>query len=302
MKKRVLLPSAFVSLLSCLVAYALLANSEVHAQRERVVGPSVKQTASVTKVETRNAAFSRAAVTNSKLRSSLQWAFGGKTQTGWDIYVPLISNTIGTDSGPDSDEFATAISKWQSKSGLPETGIVDSATLETFTRYWQSRRLGRAGLSSADALLSAPIVEFYDPTRAPDLLQLEKETYAAYRRMIAAAAADLKHELKLTPRGDLDPNEKFLRIVSAYRSPEYQAALRKKEPNAGRAALAKNSPHSTGHALDIYVGGEPVKTLDSNRLIQVQTPAYKWLVKNAHRFGFYPYFYEPWHWEYVPGR
>jgi D-alanyl-D-alanine carboxypeptidase len=302
MKKRVLLPSAFVSLISCLAAYGFLTNVEVHAQRERVVGPSVKQTASVKKIETTNAAFTQAATTNAKLRSSLQWAFGGKSQTGWDIYVPLISHAIGTESGPDSGEFAAALARWQANSGLSQTGVLDNTTLETFTRYWQSRRLGRAGLSSEDALLSAPIIEFFDPTREPDLLQLEKETYAAYRRMIAAAAADLKQELKLTPSGDLAPNEKFLRIVSAYRSPEYQAALRKKEPNAGRAALAKNSPHSTGHALDIYVGGDPVKTLDSNRLIQIQTPAYKWLVKNAHRFGFYPYFYEPWHWEYVPGR
>lgn len=302
MKKRVLLPSAFVSLLSCIAAYTLLTDVDVYGQRERIAGPSVRQTASVMKIEPRNVAFSKAASANARLRSSLQWSFGGKAQTGWDIYVPLISHTIGTESGPDSDEFAAAVSKWQSKSGLPETGVLDSSTLETFTRYWQSRRLGRAGLSSSDALLTAPIVEFFDPTRAPDLLQLEKETYASYRRMIAAAAADLKHQLKLTPSGDLAPNEKFLRIVSAYRSPEYQAALRKKEPGAGRVALAKNSPHSTGHALDIYVGGEPVKTLDSNRMIQVQTPAYKWLVKNAHRFGFYPYFYEPWHWEYVPGR
>jgi hypothetical protein len=302
MKKRVLLPSAFISLLSCIAAYTLLTDVDVYGQRERIAGPSVRQTASVMKIEPRNAAYSKAASANARLRSSLQWSFGGKAQTGWDIYVPLISHTIGTESGPDSDEFATALSKWQSKSGLPETGVLDTSTLETFTRYWQSRRLGRAGLSSDDALLTAPIVEFFDPTRAPDLLQLEKETYAAYRRMVAAAAADLKHELKLTPSGDLAPNEKFLRIVSAYRSPEYQAALRKKEPGAGRVALAKNSPHSTGHALDIYVGGEPVKTLDSNRMIQVQTPAYKWLVKNAHRFGFYPYFYEPWHWEYVPGR
>ena len=118
--------------------------------------------------------------------------------------------------------------------------------------------------------------------------------------MIAAAAKDLGNELKFTTTGELAEGEKFLRIVSAYRSPEYQAALRKKEPNAGRAALAKNSPHSTGQALDIYVGGEPVSTKDHNRLLQVQTPAYHWLVKNAHRFGFYPYFYEPWHWEYVP--
>ena len=301
MKKRVLFPAASVSLFSCLVAYLLLGDIDVYAQRERVVGPSIKQTASVAKVENRSSAFSRAATENARLRSSLQWTFGGKTQTGWTIYVPLISHAIGTESGADTSEFALALSNWQSKAGLPETGILDTATLETFTRYWQSRRLGRFGLTSTDSLLAAPITEFFDPTRSPDLLQLERETYAAYKRMIAAAAKDLKHELKVTPAGELDANEKFLRIVSAYRSPEYQESLRRKEPNAGRAALAKNSPHSTGHALDIYVGGEPVKTLDSNRLIQVQTPAYKWLVKNAHRFGFYPYFYEPWHWEFVPG-
>ena len=303
MKKRVLLPSAAVSLFSCLLAYAMLAGFDVSAQeRSRVAGPMVKQTASVMKVERNTPAFKMAALENAKLRSALSWTFSGKTQTGWNIYVPLISQTIGVDSGPDTPEFALGVSNWQSSAGLPETGVVDEATLETFKKYWQSRRLGRFGLSADDNLFSAPIAEFFDPTRSPDMLQLERETYAAYKKMIAAAAKDLQHELKLTKDGELAPEEKFLRIVSAYRSQEYQDALRKKEPNAGRGALAKNSPHSTGHALDIYVGGEPVKTLDSNRLIQVQTPAYKWLVKNAHRFGFYNYFYEPWHWEYVPGK
>jgi zinc D-Ala-D-Ala carboxypeptidase len=303
MKKRVLFPAAAVSLFSCLVAYLTLSSVVSAQERQRISGPSVKQTASVTKVETANtSAFSRAATENARLRNSMPWPFGGKTQIGWNIYVPLISHTIGTDAGSDSPEFALAVSEWQSKSGIEATGIVDQATLETFTKYWQSRRLGRAGLMSTDSLLSAPIVEFYDPTRDADLLQLEKDTYAAYKKMIAAASKDLKSELRFTPTGELAPEEKFLRIVSAYRSPEYQAELRRKEPGAGRAALAKNSPHSTGHALDIYVGGEPVKTVDWNRMIQVQTPAYKWLVKNAHRFGFYPYFYEPWHWEYVPAK
>lgn len=303
MKKRVLIPSIAVSIFSSLIAIFFFTDADVYAQRERVVGPYVKQTAAVSKIESNRAsAFGRAAAENAKLRGSLQWTFGGKTQTGWDIYVPLIAHTIGTESGPDSIEFALALSEWQGKAGVPQTGILDSETLGTFTKHWQSQRLGRFGLTSSDILLSAPVAEFFDPTRSPDLLQLERETYAAYKRMIAAAAKDLRNELKLTKDGQLAPEEKFLRIVSAYRSPEYQAALRKREPNAGRAALAKNSPHSTGHALDIYVGGEPVRTLDSNRLIQVQTPAYKWLVKNAHKFGFYPYFYEPWHWEYVPGR
>src|SRR5258707_428721 len=64
--------------------------------------------------------------------------------------------------------------------------------------------------------------------------------------------------------------------------------------------LAVNSPHFTGRALDLYVGGDPVDTGDANRAVQVNTPVYKWLVKNADKFGFYPYYYEPWHWEYKP--
>ena len=302
MKVRVLFPSAVVSVLACLIAYAAISETDVYAQRARVAGPSVKQTASVTKRETSSSMFGRAAAENTRLRNSLQWTFGGKTQTGWNIYVPLISHTIGTESGPDSADFAQALSKWQVRAGVAETGVLDAETLATFTKHWQAQRLGRSGLSPADSLLAAPITEFFDPTRSPDLLHLERETYSAYKRMLAAAVKDLGGQLKVTRSGDLAPEEKFLRIVSAYRSPAYQAALRKKEPNAGRVALAKNSPHSTGHALDIYVGGEPVKTLDSNRVIQVQTPVYKWLVKNAHRFGFYPYFYEPWHWEYVGTR
>jgi LAS superfamily LD-carboxypeptidase LdcB len=51
--------------------------------------------------------------------------------------------------------------------------------------------------------------------------------------------------------------------------------------------------------LDLYVGGDPVDTKDANRAIQVKTPIYQWLVRNADKFGFRPYFYEPWHWEYV---
>ena len=302
MKKHVLLPAAAISLFSCLAAYLILSDSDVYAQRARTSGPSVTKTASGTKAYDRRFEFGKAAAENARLRNSLQWTFGGKAQNGWNIYVPLISDTIGTDNGPDSAEFALAISKWQERSGLASTGVLDRDTLESFTKYWQSQRLGRAGLSSTDSLLVAPIGEFFDPTRSPDLLQLERETYAAYKRMIAAAAKDLLRELKITNSEGLASDEKFLRIISAYRSPEYQESLRKKEPNAGRAALAVNSPHSTGHALDIYVGGEPVKTLDSNRLVQIQTPAYKWLVKNARRFGFYPYFYEPWHWEYVPNK
>ncbi|MGI8494161.1 MAG: D-alanyl-D-alanine carboxypeptidase family protein [Pyrinomonadaceae bacterium] len=235
---------------------------------------------------------------NIRLKNSLGWTFGGKSQRGWYLYVSLIQQTIGTETAADSPEFARAVAVWQQRNGLVPTGTIDEETLYEMIKFWQARRLNSSEYPTDDKLLTAPIFDFYDPTRSIELLKIERETYAAYKKMLRAAAKDLN--LRLMPMGELAPDENFLRIVSAFRSREYQTKLRRAEPGSGRAGLAVNSPHFTGHAIDIYVGGEPVTTKDFNRAIQVQTPAYKWLVKNAAKFGFYPYFYEPWHWEYVP--
>jgi len=55
--------------------------------------------------------------------------------------------------------------------------------------------------------------------------------------------------------------------------------------------------------MDLYIGAlpgqSPVSSDDANRLYQTQTPAYRWMVKNAARFGFVNYVFEPWHWEWV---
>jgi LAS superfamily LD-carboxypeptidase LdcB len=40
-------------------------------------------------------------------------------------------------------------------------------------------------------------------------------------------------------------------------------------------------------------------TADANRLAMSKTPAYRWLVLNAPRYGFLNYAFEPWHWEWV---
>ena len=241
--------------------------------------------------------FKAAAKQNAELKKSLRWVFGKKNQSGWYLYIPLIQQTIGTNENSDTENFAAAVAGWQKRNKLSANGIIDKDTFAELVKFWQSRRLGKASDAPENTLLSAPSADFYDPGREASLLKVEKETYAAYKKMVGAAARELNLKNQNgTPAAD----GKFLKIVSAHRSREYQDSLRRKEPNAGRAGLAVNSPHFTGRALDIYVGGEPVITKDANRAIQVETPVYKWLVKNAERFGFYPYFYEPWHWEYVP--
>jgi uncharacterized protein YcbK (DUF882 family) len=240
-----------------------------------------------------------AAGANALLRNDLNWTFGGKPQHGWYIYTPLINRLIDTKHDPASLQFAKAVARWQQKTGLKPSGILDEETLYAMIKAWQDARLKDRSVASADQLLTAPISDFYDPTRAEELRQVERKTYAAYKRMVAAAIADRSLGLAHSSRGELAPGEKYLKIISAFRSREYQEKLRRETPNAGSAGLAVNSPHFTGRALDVYVGGEPVDTQDSNRALQVQTPVYQWLVRNAERFGFRPYCYEPWHWEYV---
>ena len=232
---------------------------------------------------------------NEKLSDNLEWAFGGKTQKGWKLYLPLITSLLTSDSQTESRDFSKALAEWQRRSGLQATGILDQTSWMKMVGYWQSRRSGDHTVPSA-GLVTVPSESFFDSTRPAELRQVEAATYAAYQRMAAAAIKELG--LDKSPQGSEAVN--YFKIISAFRSPEYQRMLRAQSPGSGRAGLAVNSPHFTGKALDIYVGGEPVSTRDQNRQVQTNSVAYRWLVRNAARFGFIPYFYEPWHWEYNP--
>ncbi|CAN5661587.1 hypothetical protein BH24ACI2_BH24ACI2_11340 [soil metagenome] len=253
-----------------------------------------------TKNDLNKSEFSSAALRNTALKQNLGWAFGGKSQKGWYLYHPLICRLIGIETEADNNDFAEALARWQKSVGLPPHGILDEATLAVIVTMWQSNRLKKRGEAQPNELQIGSIADFYDVSRPDELRQVERETYAAYKKMIMAAIADKSLNLADNGKDELAPGEKFLKIVSAFRSKNYQAQLRIASPNSGRAGLAVNSPHFTGRALDIYVGGEPVSTQDGNRLVQINTPVYRWLVKNAGKFGFKPYFYEPWHWEYAP--
>ncbi len=125
-------------------------------------------------------------------------------------------------------------------------------------------------------------------------IQLRAGALAAYRRMAAAArAAD--------PRIAADPRN--LTIFSGYRAPEADTARCVSEGNCDGGVRATCSAHRTGLALDLYVGEapgfRPDSSADPNRLFMSRTPTYLWLVANADRFGFLPYPFEPWHWEWA---
>ncbi len=114
----------------------------------------------------------------------------------------------------------------------------------------------------------------------------------ALRALIKAARAD----------GLAKP---LLRPVSGFRDPArqtrlWQQALAKYgSPQAARKWVAPpgGSAHQSGRAIDFHLGG---RNASDNVARLRPLPAYRWLVANAQRFGFYPYEREPWHWEYNP--
>ena len=95
-----------------------------------------------------------------------------------------------------------------------------------------------------------------------------------------------------------------LRIVSGWRRhrwkswEHYEETLIKKYGSVkkGRRWLAYASPHETGLAMDIGVGGlwPSSKTAKAQR----KQPLHDWLVEHAWEYGWHPYKNEPWHWEF----
>lgn len=254
------------------------------------IRPAVPEPATAAKSNTATA-FAAAATQNVHLRNELSWTFGGKPQRGWYLYDLLIGKTLDTHDDATTSDFAEKVAGWQKRTGQRADGVLHQDAFMRLVSQWQANRLKNRAYADPSQLVTGSPADFYDPGRAAEMRQVERNTYAAYQEMIAAAYAD--------PSLKLGPRDRYLKIISSFRSREYQDQLRRRSPNAGSAGLAINSPHFTGRALDLYVGGDPVDTKDANRAIQVNTPAYRWLVRNAERFGFRPYFYEPWHWEYV---
>ena len=121
---------------------------------------------------------------------------------------------------------------------------------------------------------------------------------------LVPAAAKAWSELSSTARAD----GVIVKIVSAFRSVDRQAEIVRAKLARGLlldAILCVSAPpgyseHHSGCAVDVTTDGVASLELEFE-----ETAAYRWLSKNAGRFGFrlsfprqnpYGYAYEPWHW------
>jgi zinc D-Ala-D-Ala carboxypeptidase len=238
--------------------------------------------------------FNFGAARNRESLRTLQWAPYRRPETGWEIYAPLIANEIGAACDPTSTGFARALARWQDTHGGTPSGIFGSEDFQAFRAAWNSKRnvMRRPGTCPDPPpeanLAAATPAESY----GGKLIQLRPRALQAYRAMIKAA------------RAEAPGTEGYLQIFSAYRSPAYDEARCARDGNCDGIRRARScSPHRTGLVMDLYLGAAPGygpdSTADPNRRFLVRGAAYQWLVKNAARFSFANYPFEPWHWEWT---
>ncbi|MGH6887930.1 MAG: D-alanyl-D-alanine carboxypeptidase family protein [Rhizomicrobium sp.] len=238
-----------------------------------------------------------AAAKNAASFDALEWAPFERPETGWEVYEPLIAREIGTVCPAASPGFAAALAAWQKAHGTQATGILDRATFARMKQVLQERRpfVAQSRKACPPAPQQSELVQAApDESYGGKQIFLRPQALGAYRLMVAAARAE-RHALASDP--------KLFTIFSGYRSPAYDAARCTREGNCQGVVRATCSAHRTGFAMDLYLGAAPGFAPDSsadvNRLYLSRSIGYRWLVRNASRFGFVNYPFEPWHWEWT---
>jgi D-alanyl-D-alanine carboxypeptidase len=243
------------------------------------------------------AGLAAAARQNRQGLSQLSFAPFRRPELGWAIYEPLVAHEIGAKSGAATLAFAGHLAVWQAARRLPPTGVMDEASFDTMVAAWQERRpfvaASRRGCPlppSESSLALVPASQSY----GGKTMLLRPAALAAYGRMLAAARAE-------SPGLRDDP--RLMTLFSAYRDVASDAARCARDGNCQGIVRAACSSHLTGLTIDLYLGAAPGYSPDSsddvNRLYISRGPAYRWIVNNASRFGFTPYAFEPWHWEWI---
>ena len=229
--------------------------------------------------------------------SDLTFAAFHRVVTGWEIYEPLIARELGTRCGGATPAFARILAAWQSIRGLRISGLMDETTFTAMYAEWERRRpfvaASRHRCPSAPPEASLALVPANESYSGKSML-LRPAALAAYGRMLAAARAE---------GPEMNADRRLMTLFSAYRGVDSDAARCASDGNCQGIARTTCSAHLTGLAIDLDLGAAPGDRPDSsnaaNRLYISRGVAYRWMVVNAWRFGFVPYAFEPWHWEWT---
>ncbi len=181
----------------------------------------------------------------------------------------------------------------------PEDGPTDHASDEAAPTLQTAALV--APRPTADSYVERRVCVRVYGTIGPDSPMLVPVPGTGGPRRLHVLAAEALERMSAAIQQDLGIT---IKLASAWRAhrwesrAQYEAVLVAKFGTIaeGKRWLAFDSPHETGLAIDIGVGG--LKPSRASVGFQRGTPLHQWLVARAYEFGFHPYKTEPWHWEY----
>lgn len=204
-----------------------------------------------------------------------------------------------------------AVIRFQKEYGLPETGIVDSATREKLNEVFLSFLCPEQTLIYPEFLLKKVNRQFSLPNDyVPP--SLENVSNKVKTIGIVCLRQDVVPYLVQMFK-DAQKNGVYLAVTSGYRKPEIQKYLYDFWLRLGGSAvldsIAKpgHSEHQLGTTVDLTDSSIGYAMVDERF---GESVGGRWLSQNAHKYGFtmsYPkgkekitgYRYEPWHWRFV---
>jgi D-alanyl-D-alanine carboxypeptidase len=204
----------------------------------------------------------------------------------------------------------TALSEQYEK--LKETLIAEQSKNEDFEDQIRSisktvGTLDKLAKTDEELLQKYSKVYFLNENYVPSKLADIPEDYVLAGRQAQQFHADALPFLE-NMLNDASRDEIELKVLSAYRSFSEQAGLKgaySQTYGSGANAFSADQGYSE-HQLGTTVDLSDPETAGPYTSFK-ETPAYEWLLKNAHRHGFilsYPenngyYIFEPWHWRFV---
>lgn len=167
--------------------------------------------------------------------------------------------------------------------------LADALDIVTPERRANRARVAVIRKEEATDAIWAYMLAQWEPVPGETRFKLNRHAVAGYLAMREAAAAD----------------GVALKILSGHRDP---ARARANAARVGNSfAVASFSSHSLGLAIDFELPRAEsddrfrLTTRPMGAVVAMRrSPVHKWLHLHGHKFGWYPFQHEPWHWEYNP--
>lgn len=160
---------------------------------------------------------------------------------------------------------------------------------------------------SDDSLIKyvSPEISFSQKDYAPKDLVFIAWDYIVDSKWNQTLRQEAKEHLDILGKEFFDYFWVKLKIVSAYRSYDYQVGIKAGGCSDLFCAKAGHSEHQTGWAIDIFEATNEKDFLSQHHLKKY----FEWMKENAHKYWFHNsyqkgrdidgYAIEPWHWRYV---